>query len=386
MTREFNKQQRNGPRPPSRNYSSNRYGEERSPDPARPRLNRASVDRAWESGAPHHHADYRPRSSNGQAPRNTYNQRPGYSSTQGRPSGNTQGGQNRPYENRDANRRFDRGSDNGQGPRPRSFNSDRRTVDDQREGVRRGYSSGPNDRNTSRPFRGNEAPRGRDTREQARPFQGRPSSGRNDRPAPNSGRNNSAPRYSERRGGPDRDARRRPEENPRWQSRPWAQNNRLPSEEERSQPSGAQFEGDYEYFEKRTGSHPPARPATERPFRRGYHDKRHEQAPQQEERHVTRLPDGRVLKGPRPVQRKDAQFWTDITEDTQQLIEQIHAPEVDEEPAATDAELTATPETAPVAPSKKGKRVPVAREKKVAKPRSTGPRPSQRGFKWPAAE
>ena len=75
MTRDFNKQRRDDMRPSSREQSSNRYGDERSPRPARPRLNRKSVDRAWESGAPSHHADYRTRSNNGnrgQAPRNDW--------------------------------------------------------------------------------------------------------------------------------------------------------------------------------------------------------------------------------------------------------------------------------------------------------------------------
>src|SRR5258708_12591789 len=48
--------------------------------------------------------------------------------------------------------------------------------------------------------------------------------------------------------------------------------------------------------------------------------------PQPEEQHVTRLPDGRVLKGPRPVQRKNAQFWTDVTQETESLLEPVVAP------------------------------------------------------------
>src|SRR5262249_25427869 len=43
--------------------------------PARPRLNRATVDRAWENGAPHRHADYKPRHPN-EAGTNRTNHRP----------------------------------------------------------------------------------------------------------------------------------------------------------------------------------------------------------------------------------------------------------------------------------------------------------------------
>src|SRR5205085_11693732 len=76
MTRDFSKQRRDDERPSSRNSSSGRYGEERSPRPARPRLNREAVDRAWENGAPQNHADYRAsrnnnNSRNGQPPRDS---------------------------------------------------------------------------------------------------------------------------------------------------------------------------------------------------------------------------------------------------------------------------------------------------------------------------
>src|SRR5437016_4232581 len=69
MTRDFNEQRRYDGHPSSRNQSSGRHGEERSPRSARPRLNRQTVDRAWESGARRDHADYRTRSNNEQPPR-----------------------------------------------------------------------------------------------------------------------------------------------------------------------------------------------------------------------------------------------------------------------------------------------------------------------------
>jgi hypothetical protein len=116
--------------------------------------------------------------------------------------------------------------------------------------------------------------------------------------------------------------------------------------------------------------------------------------PQEAERHVTPLPDGRVLKGSRPAQRKNAQFWTNISQDTEKLVQQVQEPpEVEEkvadEPAPTNA--------VPVTPNAPGTRVVssrsqtakhaarAARKGKTDKPVSSGPRPSQRGFKWPAS-
>src|SRR5690242_9417083 len=65
MTREFNQNQRYDSRPSYRGSSpNNRYGAEQPSGPTRPRLNRAMVDRAWENGAPHRHADYKTRHPN----------------------------------------------------------------------------------------------------------------------------------------------------------------------------------------------------------------------------------------------------------------------------------------------------------------------------------
>src|SRR5262245_55245336 len=69
MTRDFSKQRRDGQQSSYRNsFSSNRYREEESPRPARPRLNRDTVDRAWENGAPRRYADYRPRQNSSTPP------------------------------------------------------------------------------------------------------------------------------------------------------------------------------------------------------------------------------------------------------------------------------------------------------------------------------
>jgi hypothetical protein len=46
-----------------------------------------------------------------------------------------------------------------------------------------------------------------------------------------------------------------------------------------------------------------------------------------ERRRATPLPDGRVVKGPRPAQRKNARFWDDVNSDADQLLHQVHAPQ-----------------------------------------------------------
>ena len=56
-----------------------------------------------------------------------------------------------------------------------------------------------------------------------------------------------------------------------------------------------------------------------------------------EERHVTPLPDGRVLKGPRPVQRKNAEFWTDIAQNTDELLDGVKEVATSKEQAADES-------------------------------------------------
>jgi membrane-bound lytic murein transglycosylase B len=126
----------------------------------------------------------------------------------------------------------------------------------------------------------------------------------------------------------------------------------------------------------------------------------------QPERHVTRLPDGRVLKGSRPAQRKNAKFWTDISQGTHELLGSVH----DEAPArqisqqelernvvdvpdaqkvfpTTEEPTEDTTEqqgTSSAASRKRRTRSAsaVARSKKTTS--SSVPKPSQRGFKWPS--
>ncbi len=106
---------------------------------------------------------------------------------------------------------------------------------------------------------------------------------------------------------------------------------------------------------------------------------------------MTRLPDGRVLKGPRPVQRRNARFWTDITDETQTLLQPAETKQVNTHKQAQSgaSAKTGTPKTSHK--SRTHKASTITREKKsrgkqaVTKPRSTGPKPSQRGFQWPTS-
>jgi hypothetical protein len=420
MTREFNKPGRDDSRPSFRDRSSNNHGDERAPRPARPRLNRETVDRAWESGGQRTHADYRPRSTNGQPPRkNWHNQSPAeYSSSQNGHGGNRPYNSNRQEQYRDNPRRFERTSNDTYGPRSRPSEAGRREYEDQRFGERRSYGERPGS-NGARPARppyrdnrDNNQPRGR-----GGPFQGRDQDRdhrrrdfdrdeRGGRPF----ERNRRPFEAEQRGGRGlQEQRPGPDtQNPRWQTRPWAQRDNQPHGRQegpyRSR-NGERFEGDYERFERRNET-PNRRESSRRPDRpegRAPHARppyRSEGQEQAEERHVTRLPDGRVLKGPRPVQRKEAEFWTGIAEDTEGLVSQVRVPEsesVDTEQAGVDVELpTEESEVTAAASSVEDKaetpRKPrtrsasaTVRGKKAASTKESkgGLRPSQRGYKWP---
>jgi hypothetical protein len=294
MTREFNTHRRNNSPLPPHNRPSGRDNETRPPQrPGRHRLSRAEVDRGWESGAQINHADYRPRNGNGQT---SHTNRRNYQSTS-RPSsspnasGNyrSQGNQGRSYDNRREGYQGNQPRDRFAGPG--RYSSDERHFRD--EPGR--YSS------DERRFRG----------ERSQPQNSR---------GQNAGRDSRPPREYDRRGP-------RPYERgaskPFNQSRP-TRNAQRPAR--RPQRFTEQFEGDYERFNDDEDDipHPSPRPSG-RPFR-GERGNRasYEQPP--EERHVTRLPDGRVLKGPRAVQRRDAEFWTEVAEDTDELLGQVHTP------------------------------------------------------------
>src|SRR5436305_10403497 len=118
MATDYDNQPREDTRSCPRNQSANRAGDERSPRTPRPRLSRETVDRAWKSGAPIQHADYRTRSSNGQPSRNSWrnNQQSEHSSAQ---NGRRPYGPNGPHGNNQGNQRnFERTPNSNFGPRP----------------------------------------------------------------------------------------------------------------------------------------------------------------------------------------------------------------------------------------------------------------------------
>lgn len=384
MTRDYNKQRRDDVPPFSRNQPSSRYGEERSTRPARPRLNRERVDRAWESGAPSNHADYRSRSHNGQPPRGNWrnNQESEYSSAQ----------QRRPsYGNRQENdRRFERTPGGDRPSRSRSFGPGRGS-NDRRFNDRRSYSDGPREpgarpgyRENARGFNGrprfDERNPGQDYQRRDSEWHEQPSRDfdrndrsprnfeRRDRPPREYDRDNRGPRNFERGSRPSRNDQRRDSQNPRWQSRPAAQRNRFarrePDFNERG-PRYEQFEGDYEHF---------GTPEVQR-----HYDRSDRFQPQEEEPHVTRLPDGRVLKGSRPAQRRQEQFWTGISQDAEALVQRVESVET---PSTEEETVKASrkPRTRAVA---RGKKADGTKKRTKAPTGGPIPRPSRKGFKWP---
>jgi hypothetical protein len=385
MTREFNKQRRDDVRPSSRNSSSGRYGEERSPRPARPRLNRKTVDRAWESGAGPNHADYRPRTNNnGQASRQGWRRDQQAGSSPAQYSRNNR----RPF-GRDDNRQPDRTPRGNSDNRPRSYNEGARNFDHRRSFI-------------DRPRRNNsyDAPRNFD---EQRPQYGNRNQGQGYRPHgfdrdDRDGRKGHTPRNFERNNAGPRGYQQRKPQNPRWQSRPAVQRDYAPRRYDapRYPVQREQFEGDYERFNSYDAPPRHAGHFQDQSGRQPYRDE------EPEERHVTRLPDGRVLKGPRPAQRRNAQFWTGISDETEALVAPIETSVVAETANGHPEELE-SPQPAKAAPTKKaqpkaqakprtasaavrGKKVSAKKSvEKAEKPRSTGPKPSQRGFKWPTS-
>src|SRR5437867_3441085 len=139
MTRNFNKQRRENERPYSRSSSSGRYGDGRSPRPARPRLNRDTVDRAWENGARQNHADYRTRGNNTSQPPRDNRRRSQFSDQS---SAQNSRNNRKPYGSQDNYRHRERTSHGTYEPRARSFESGMRNFNQQRysENEHRGYS------------------------------------------------------------------------------------------------------------------------------------------------------------------------------------------------------------------------------------------------------
>lgn len=161
MIRNFDSNRRDNTRPSSRGQSSGRYGDSRPPRPARPRLNRETVDRAWENGASRDHADYHPRSVNG---RSSPQRRP-YERDSNAPSSNNrrsypQGGGAPRYGNqgrsdaRPSSRPYGDRRDSGN----RRFNDNDRPYGNRQERSH-GYAS--NEQRPYRRYEDNRAPGGR---------------------------------------------------------------------------------------------------------------------------------------------------------------------------------------------------------------------------------
>ena len=399
MTRDFKKQRRDNERPYSRNSSSSRYGEERSPRPARPRLNRDMVDRAWENGARRDHPDYHAqRSDQSQSPRDN---RQRYQQPTAQNSRNNR----KPYGNRqDGYRPGERNTNSRNGARPRPYESGMRKFDEQHYDEHQGYSDRPGTAGPRPAY-----PRYSDSRSQGagpRPAyprysdsrsQGRGQSRdprrrdfeREERPPRSPDRDYRKPREFDREARPPRSFERdkrssrygpQPDtQNPRWQSRPDKFSRRpqgRPQEFSRSRPDSEQFEGDYERFDAANTAQSPSRE---------YADTR--------ERDVRGVPNERVRKDSRDVKRKDAKVRAEITREADELV----APVVKPPDVATTEEATEhpadPPQTTPTQEKPESRTRAagaIRRERKTgagqSKPRarSTGPRPSQRGYKWPA--
>jgi hypothetical protein len=378
MTRDFKKQRRDNERPYSRNSSSSRYGEERSPRPARPRLNRDMVDRAWENGARRDHPDYHAhRSDQSQSPRDN---RQRYQ----QPTAQNSRNYRKPYGNRqDGYRSGERNANSRNGARPRSYESGMRKFDEQHYDEHQGYSDRPGTAGPRPAY-----PRYSDSRSQGRGQSRDPRRRdfeREERPPRGPDRDYRKPREFDREARPPRSFERdkrssrhgpQPDtQNPRWQSRP-DKFSRRPQESSRFRPEPEQFEGDYERFDAANTAQSPSRE---------YADTR--------ERDVRGVSNERVRQGPRDVKRKDAKLRAEITREADELVAPVVKPPdvvTTEEAAEHPADPPQTTPTQEKPESRTRAAGAARRERKTgagqSKPRarSTGPRPSQRGYKWPA--
>lgn len=353
MTRDFNKQRRNDSRPPFRNSSSSNHNrDERAPRSSRPRLNREAVDRAWESGAPQRHADYRPRDNSsqrgqyGNSPRNTQHSHHNYNSHNGKPRVNNRYGESHydPQQEHHERRYPDRREEFYHEPQDRRGNRRDGYRDNRNESSSHFSRQGRRPNTSGNSSYGNEGQRFNrrdDYQSHDRHHQGHERNGYDESRHGYGSRNRSSSSYRSSQGRDQRRDDRPYERRDREQHTPYQQG-RSSSRPYAGQ--RAQFEGDYESFnEQNERDERPNRPprSNERPFRgspntheerptHGRRDIRRSHEEQPRERHLTPLPDGRVLKGPRPVQRRNARFWTDISQETDELIHHVSAGEQDD--------------------------------------------------------
>ena len=401
MTRDFNNQRREDPQSDSRGSSSRRFEEERTSRPARPRLNRDMVDRAWENGARQNHADYRTRSDSNTHPARD-NRRPNQHTN--RYSAQTSSNGRKPYGNRqDTYRPGERTPRSNNGPRPRNFESSMRTFDDQHynQYESRGYSKQPyqddhrpgNDRNpqgshSRTQYQGRDQYRGTQRREFGRDTSSPHNFERDQRNARGYDPDARQPRSYDRNKGSSRNSLGSKTQNPRWQSRPERRQDNYSNRSHENSRYGAEqelFEGDYEQFDRSNSSQPHTHQA-----RVDTH------APQRPEEHnATRLPDSRVLRGTPDEQHRNDEFRTEIAQESDELVKQVEASHT-KEPAtkhsvdlstAASTKRKSNPRTHAASDSTRERKPTKARVRQsTPKPRSTGPKPSQRGYKWPTPE
>jgi hypothetical protein len=336
MTKNFKQPRRDDERHYSRRPSG-RYEGEQSPKPARPRPNRASVDRAWENGARQQHPDYHPRSaSNSQHthPRQQgkpyqANRRPyAPNETSSAPTSRTY--RQRPFQ-RPENRRFDdRPPRQYEGPRP--FDSDRRAHDERQYHQRPRFPRDGEEREQRSTYGGQR----QNTR--SRPYPARQYDARDDARSERP-RAPGRPQRYERSG--ERDTRYRREENrPETSNTRYQRNPRFQSRPDRPATYGAKradaelFEGDYEHFDA------------------GDDTSHNDEA----EERVARPPDGRGLSA----------------EDEPRTPKAHKATRVPGKPAARAGQAS----RAAKSPAKKH----------GGKSHANVTRPSQRGYKWPRPE
>jgi hypothetical protein len=401
MTRDFNNQRREDPQSDSRGSSSRRFEEKRPSRPARPRLNRDMVDRAWENGARQNHADYRTRSDSN-TPSTRDNRRPNQHTNRYSAQNSSNG--RKPYGNRQDNYRpGERSPRSTNGPRPRNFDSSMRTFDDQHynQYERRGYAKQPyqddyrpgNNRNPQPPHsrtqnQGRDQYRGPQRREIDRNSSSPRNFERDQRQARGYDRDTRQPRSYDRDKQTSRNSSGPDTQNPRWQSRPERRQNNYSNrsfENTRYEQAGELFEGDYEHFDSINTVQPHT-----------HQTKVDSRASHRPEDHiVTHLPDGRVLKGTPDEQHRDAEFWTEIAQESDELVKQVessHAQEVSTKhptdlPTADSTKRKPGSRTHTASESKRERKTTKSKVRQsTPKPRSTGPKPSQRGYKWPTPE
>ena len=401
MTRQFNQQPQDDSRLLSRNVSSNRYQGEQYSRPARPRLNRAMVDRGWENGTPRHHPDYHPQSSNGHAPRNNgrNNQERGYSSYNGPVGSRTDGNRQPNYRNQ--TQRFEPASQSHSTSRRQPLNSRGYDIEKRQGGQPYGYNNRQGQNNQRQPqghefnfhtqehdqerFNDYGYNRQQPNREHVNGY-----SNNHSQRSPERNKSRGYKGFNERSINGDQEQRNL---HPRFQSRPATfqrrQEGRRPQESQRYAPYREQFEGDYEQFGYDTPAQ--AESAARKPFRGNQSGR---SGPYQ---------NSHARKGPRLVSHKDDEFRTAINKDAEELVSRVHSSPEKRSPAYEEA--VSLPETITdnddseglplVFPNEETKPSPAKEQTKrainakatkkseVVPPLSKGPRPSQRGYKWP---